>query len=347
MADKEDDALNAMPEEIQLAIKLEEIFTPQFRKTREERFKDQHGALTFQNETRFVHYTTAAAAIEIIRKKHIWMRQTSCMSDYSEVMHGIDILSNCFNDDSNLFAKFKELLDACSPGAVTEAIDMFKGHNYNIKYNTYIASISEHVDDEDQHGRLSMWRAYGGNSGRVALIFKIPWFTQGIHDAKEALNIQFSPIEYLKADDYIAEFNQIIENIKKNRDFLSSVGHKKLVGGIFSMLFIGALCLKHYGFREEKEWRIIYSPNLWQSSLMRHEIKVLNGVPQKVYELPLDKTLSPVLADLDISRIFDQLIIGPTDYPIAMYDAFKEELDKIGIQEIANRIKISGIPIRT
>jgi len=34
-----------------------------------------------QTHGRFVHYTTAEAALSIMRKKRFWLRNTNCMSD--------------------------------------------------------------------------------------------------------------------------------------------------------------------------------------------------------------------------------------------------------------------------
>ena len=43
------------------------------------------------------------------------------------------------------------------------------------RFNTYISSISLHAAHEDRLGRLSMWRAFGGqNTLRVAFVFSIP-----------------------------------------------------------------------------------------------------------------------------------------------------------------------------
>jgi hypothetical protein len=41
---------------------------------------------------RFAHYTSADAALKIIASKRLWMRNTTCMTDYREVDHGRDIL---------------------------------------------------------------------------------------------------------------------------------------------------------------------------------------------------------------------------------------------------------------
>ena len=80
---------------------------------------------------------------------------------------------------------------------------------------------------------------------------------------------------------------------------------------IFTTFLAAVTCLKHEGFREEREWRAIYFPNRLGSSLMEHSTEVISGVPQIVYKLPLDEKVSTDIADLDFSRVFDQLDYWP------------------------------------
>src|SRR5688572_2302086 len=47
---------------------------------------------------RFVHYTSADAALKIINQKRLWMRNAACMTDYREVQHGFEILLRFFSD---------------------------------------------------------------------------------------------------------------------------------------------------------------------------------------------------------------------------------------------------------
>jgi len=69
-------------------------------------------------------------------------------------------------------------------------------------------------------------------------------------------------------------------------------------------------------------------------------------VPQVVYKAPLDASVSDDIADLDFTQIFDHLIIGPTSYPWPIYGAFVDELKKAGVADSADRVLVSGIPIR-
>jgi len=80
---------------------------------------------------------------------------------------------------------------------------------------------------------------------------------------------------------------------------------------------------------------------------MEISTEVVAGVPQVLYKIPLDSSVSPLLADLDISQIFDRLIVGPSSYPWAMYEAFVGALAASGVQGAPERVWTSNIPIRT
>ena len=82
------------------------------------------------------------------------------------------------------------------------------------------------------------------------------------------------------------------------------------------------------------------------SQLIESSTEVISGVPQVVYKVPLDASVSDQIADLDFTQIFDHLIIGPTPYPWPIYHAFVEELTKVGVVNSAERVRVSGIPIR-
>jgi hypothetical protein len=323
---------------MQLSIKLESIFMPYARRQRDTIYDDKSGI----NYVKFVHYTSAEAALSIIKSKSIWMRNATAMVDYREVQHGFTLISNFFRNKEKREA-FVSALDQCALGVAQEAINLFDQHWENIQWNTYVTSISEHSNKEDLHGRLSMWRAFGGNTARVAIIFKVPYLS----DSAEALNLFFSPVAYLtenEVDDVICE---VITNIKNNCDFLRSIDRQIIIGVVFNMFLAAVTCLKHEGFHEEKEWRAIYNPSIQRSELMESSIEVINGIPQPIYKIPLDKSVSSALADLDFSVIFDRLIIGPTAYPLVMSDAFSEALKQAGVADADNRVVNSNIPIRS
>jgi hypothetical protein len=325
------------PEQYDLAIRLGNIFMPYAMKQRRAFFeKEPH-----QTHARLVHYTTAESALSIIRSKRFWMRNTNCMSDYREVQHGFDIFNRFFSSQAKQKA-FTDALDTCAQGSALEAIQMFKDSWNDIRFNTYISSISEHQAQEDVHGRLSMWRAFGGSGARVGVVLNVPSISQG----SLVLNLLFSPVAYLTEASVHRVLDEVIENIRANCDYLRTVERSILVRTVFMMLLAGVVCLKHEGFHEEREWRAIYAPKRWPSTLMESSTEVIGGIPQIIYKIPLDEKVSEHLADLDLSKIFDRLIVGPTPYPWPMYEAFAGALVKAGVPDAEKRLFVSGIPIR-
>lgn len=329
-----------IPERTQLSMKLESIFMPHYWERRERFYRSAaSGAAAVKERLRFVHYTSAEAALLIIKSKRMWMRNAICMSDYREIQHGFQFLNKVLTENEKAFF---EALGAIAPGAAQEAIALFNGWWNHIQVNTFITSMSEHDDAEDAHGRLSMWRAFGGVSARVAIVLRVPLVSSGA----TALNLAFSPVAYLTEDETRSVMSKVIDNIGAGSDFLRSLERQTIVNTVFEALRMGVVCLKHEGFQEEREWRAVYHPQLRPSPLMESSTEIVGGIPQRVYKVPLEAKVDPVLADLDLARMFDRLIVGPTPYPWVMYEAFVEELAKTGVPDAASRVVTSGIPIR-
>jgi hypothetical protein len=326
------------PEMREQGIRLANIMMPYAMKQTREFFQRKPD----QTHGRLVHYTTAEAALNIIRTKRFWMRNTNCMADYREVQHGFDIFANFFSVPEKR-QSFTEALDDCISGVASEAIALFDNSWSDIRLNSYIACLSEHQDSEDSNGRLSMWRAFGGTATRLGIVLSVPYSSL----STLALSLTFSPVAYLPESAAHKVLEEVVENVRANRDFLRSIGHDALVRLVFMTILSGVLCLKHEGFHEEREWRAIYAPKRWPSPLVESSIEVVAGVPQAIYKVPLDMSVSDQIADLDLTQIFDHLIIGPTSYPWPIYGAFVDELTKAGVPNAAERVLISGIPIRS
>jgi hypothetical protein len=275
------------------------------------------------------------------------MRNTNCLSDFSEVQHGFDILQR-FLAVKEKRESFIDALDDCIPGVASEAITAFNNYWNDIRFNSYIACLSEHQDSEDLNGRLSMWRAFGGTSTRIGIVLNLPYTFSTLQ-----LNIIFSSVAYFSESRAREDLETVIGNIRDKREYLRTIERDALVRLVFLTFLFRVVCLKHEGFHEEKEWRAIYAPTLGTyvpalgpSRLMESSTEVLSGVPQVVYKVPFDASVSDQIADLDFTQIFDRLIIGPTPYPQPIYSAFVNELAKAGVAHSDERVQVSEIPIR-
>jgi hypothetical protein len=320
----------------EMHARLEAIFVPLALEQRNRFLAEQADPSCL----RFVHYTSAKAALSIINSKRLWMRNVTAMDDFREVQHGFDILNGIVSD-AHIRESLNGALDACAPGAAEEAIAHFNTWWNDIRFNTFVTSVSEHVDTEDMHGRLSMWRAFGGGEPRVAIVFKVPLTALDLG----VLNLVFSPVAYLTKPQMETEFRRVIANVNSERDFLRTLSKEDIVQVVFNMLVSAVSCLKHEGFKEEREWRLIYAPKRWPSDHIERSTEIVRDVPQIVYKVPVDEKKWADLKPLDLSTIFDRLILGPSQYPWSMIEAFFDALRGAGVD--SPNIRASEIPLRS
>src|SRR5689334_6919270 len=70
---------------------------------------DRQTAL-WKGKKKFVHYTSASAAMSIIRNREVWMRKAICMNDFREVQHGLDCLLAAYRHE-NSGTRFKAVIN--------------------------------------------------------------------------------------------------------------------------------------------------------------------------------------------------------------------------------------------
>lgn len=322
--------MNAAEHEI--IKKMGNIFMP---------YADDRRAEMVRRQGRFIHYTSADNAIRIIQTKKVWMRNAKCMNDYMEVSHGHEQLLRFFTNNKKSYI---EALNSCGHQIAENSLALFDQWWNRIQFNTFICSISEHDPGENFHGRLSMWRAYGQSSAKAAIVMKIPLEP---NDFAARLKVYLSPVAYFSYEEVERNLNMVIENVSNNIDFLRSVDAKRLIDTMFITLVMAAVSLKHEGFREEREWRALYLPDLAPSNLITRDIETINGVPQSIYKIPLENNQTENIVGLSVPELIEQIIIGPSSYPWPLYEAFKTTLEQAGVENAESRIFVSGIPLRT
>jgi hypothetical protein len=331
-------------EQIEQIIRLEGIFSPHARRQREaKREQDNPGLAVYQGASgKFAHYTTADAGLKIIRSKRLWMRSTTCMADYREVQHGHDLLVKYFSDQTRK-ARFFGVMDNVHPGKALSAVNKFDGWWQQIAVRTFVTSVSEHDSvTEDSFGRLSMWRAFGGTVPRVAIVFSVPWYTP----ATAALGVQFSPVAYLGEAAALAILDEVVSNVEQETAFLQALTPEWFESWLFNTFVAAVCCSKHEGFWEEKEWRGVFTPALGLPSILERSTETIAGVPQPILSIPFDAVAYPQMADLDMGKIIERVIIGPTPYPWVMYEAFVEAMRAIGVPNPETKVVASDLPIR-
>ncbi|MGB4066398.1 MAG: DUF2971 domain-containing protein [Nitrospira sp.] len=288
---------------------------------------------------RFAYYTTADTATKILESKQIWLRNTAVMNDYSEVEYGFNCLNCAYKTEPGI--NFNTALNTCFPGLDDEVKELFNGWLPIIREDTYVTCVSEHLPDEDQHGRLSMWRAYGCGTGVALVINGAVMFGN-----TQVLKVFSSPVAYERPNTVADQLNKIAKNISNDVDFLRSVGRDVMKNSVFNMFLFGILCTKHPGFHEEREWRAIASPKIYPTPHCTSAIEVIYGTPQRVLKLDLKDHQAKGLVGLAIPELIERIIIGPCQFPAIIRAAFLELLQEAGVPDAAKRIIISDIPLR-
>lgn len=292
-----------------------------------------------ENGQRFVHYTRAETAVSIIQNRKVWMRNALVMNDFQEIAYGQMAFTHAWNSDQG--DKLRSALTLIDSTIVEQFAMQADAVVIGLRHSTFLTSLSEHDPTEDRHGRLSMWRAYGGENG-VAIVLKNAPFVA----ISDALGAYSAPVLYGTPADIVSELARIAEGIATAADTLRSLPVQEWVRLLLQMYRLVLLTTKHPGFREEREWRVVHSP-LWNPSSVLEETRVVvGGVYQRVFTIPLVSDPTRGLTSASVPDILDRIILGPTRYPHVAYDAFVRLLLEAGVVDAADRVVVSDIPLR-
>ena len=295
-----------------------------------------------ENRLKFAHYTSAENGLRILREKRVLMRNTVCMNDYREFEHGLSYIIEFFRDDA-LRSNFVNSLNTCCAGVAEEAMNLFDNWLPHNRFNIYVSCFSEHKPEEDRFGRLSMWRAYRTRTVGVAIVLHNEPFWQ----RSTVLKAVNSPVAYVHADQFKAALVNVLHSVAQERTFLKSIPRAQLVGIVFNTLMYAAACAKHPGFAEELEWRLAYLPKMGESEVLEKSVDTINGIPQTVYRIPLKDRPDDGLVGIEIPSLLERIIIGPSNFPWPLYEAFVTVLKEAGVQNAEEKVITSDIPLRS
>ena len=294
--------------------------------------------------TRFVHYTTADKAMKLLSNREVWLRKSTRVNDFMEIEHGLNCLSSAWRKNKPGFEKqFEDLF----PGVCERIEGQFNSWLPSYRTGTFIACVSEHDDkpekNEDRMGRLSMWRAYGGSAG-VAIVMKGDVFHRMV--LSDALKAYTSPVAYLDVEEFNVEFVKLISAITSNMPLMKKIGQEHFLLLIAHAFHYATICTKHPGFSEEREWRFVYCAAISKSEIISETVESIDGIPQKVCKLPLADIPEKGLTGLELAKLIDRIIIGPSHSPYEIYEAMVELMRKAGIADAASKVFVSDIPLR-
>lgn len=303
---------------------------------------DRLAAFSKNEDMTLVHYTSAYALIEMLDKKSVWMRNARCMNDFSEVDYPVSFIRNYFSVEKRR-TDFRDLCNGCHPGVYDEVSKLVDGHLGSIYNNTYITCLSEHSRRDHLNGRLSMWRGYGGNNVAAAVVIRKETVI-----GEGPYGLSGYPVQYLTEEQFFEELDERKEFLSKNRIEIATKNANDFRNSLFGMFQVFMATVKHPGFAEENEWRLLYLPNLYPSPGMeshRHQV-VLDGMPQTIYKIPVDGLPINDGIAVTVDALVENVVIGPCVEASVAIAAMNDALKNAGHRNAERAIRFCGIPYR-
>lgn len=295
-----------------------------------------------EKSVRLAYYTTADTAIEILTKRKLWMRNLRVMNDASEVDHGIEQLVSAFRTLRNeAGGDFKAVIDDLHVGLFEEIDRRFSREYVDWRLSTFVTCFSKHTKDDDDYGRLSMWRAYGGRTGVALIIKNDPFIAKGTN-----LGVYSAPVHYGHAAEAEQELRDLRDRIRSERDFLKDQPREVIANLMAITLRFTVVTMKHPAFVEEAEWRMIHCPRIDSTDFLRPVVRSVGGVPQHVVEFPLENSELWKELKLAPSDLIDRVLIGPCDHVDVVFDSLVAALTEAGVESPESKITLTGIPLR-
>jgi hypothetical protein len=200
------------------------------------------------------HYTGAPAIRGILQSGSIWASGAQYMNDWMEVVYGYDIIMTGLRE---LVEKRK--LARRSRAVFKDVLRIMESPD-NPFIDAYFSAFCE------KGNLLSQWRAYAGTQG-FAIEFD-PLVIKGeltLTTKAPARNLRLAKVEYDPARQQ-QNFRELIDELTANIEDAKIGGSgdgaapAALVEFTRMVLSSWAATVKHPGFAEEQEWRVIFQP---------------------------------------------------------------------------------------
>lgn len=288
------------------------------------------------------HYCSIATLEAVIKNEQLWFSNPLYMNDYEELVFGLVHSRNRFLQSTSVRNAFK----------TTERYDRFRQQvlwiydqfDKGLLFDIYIACFAEH-DPADNDGLLSMWRGYGADGSGAALVFNTAVLTEIPHSP-----LRMDPVTYGTSEERLAWIDRILEKFAElvaARDIPEDAFHV-CAAELFERFLTLSVFTKHRGFREEKEWRVVYSrhydPNQVLTGMLGYFVNGGTVEPKFKFKIaPLDGAAA---GGVTLEQLMVKIILGPNGASVRSTMAVRRMLETLGKPALAERVVTSSTPYR-
>jgi hypothetical protein len=306
------------------------------------------------------HYTDAAGLVGILSSNSLFATHYRCLNDSTEAAVIRDLLMPILIAEiGDITPKLvergwlkKEFYEQYgTAGHQTQAEALYRAVTSTVDNVSpfFVLSFCRHDEGSEQfsHGLLSQWRGYADGGG-VAIEFdeaKIDalmnaeekTFVYGVTKTSDVLYEKYESL--FKPEQFRGLASAMLGRLF-DKDTSEVTGKKNIDEAVRDYILIAPF-LKHLGFREEREYRMVLAPVRKKSIIKGHkgltkpiEFRVRNGL---------------VVPYIEMFKSFDQplpiksIIVGPHAHQEVQEDAIRIMAEHLGVELVIRR---SEIPFR-
>jgi len=163
----------------------------------------------------------------------------------------------------------------------------------------------------------------------------------------DEMHVFSSPVFYQDIPKFVEWFQGWTEALLAAEEKLHEMGADNVRNWLFTVFRSFALCTKHPGFAEEREWRVFYSPLFeGDSDWIEQSVEIICGTPQHMIKLHLKDDPERGITGVAPVRLLNRVIIGPCDAPIQIRASIAAAMQQAGIQNSLEKMWMPLIPLR-
>jgi len=254
----------------------------------------------------------------------LWMRNVRQMNDSAEVSYGINGLLGVRS--SYIGRGLVHAISSAHPGLGEELLgDHLNGVVDQWYLQTHVACVTEHDPMRDFNGRLSMWRAYGSDTGIAFVLKGDKLLANENYD-----HLYLRPVDYAGELEFVGLLHVAISYIERNVEALRALPRLWAKIVLTDWLCELVTCMKHPGFHEEREWRVL---PVWQhqeaTARLERAVKDVGSVPQIIF---VAKLFDQDTRATTLSEMVDRIIVGPSSNQQAIVDAIALKIEGTRVQ---------------
>jgi hypothetical protein len=288
------------------------------------------------------HYTSIEVLEKILSTDEIWFSNPLYMNDFEEIRFGVGEGFKAFSENQSIY-------DACVTKDRYDILRHAYAHYhdqfvFNHAIDVYAFCLSEHNEEDYLGGRLSMWRGYGGNGKGAAIIFDLKQLNP-IHDSPFVV----SKVHYkstAERRDWLTEKIEELALFLKTSEIPDDALHV-LAHQLFERFKLASLFTKHNGFKEEKEWRVVYmkerDPDNKYPPTFAHLVTTRGVEPKLRYKIA---PIAGISDDMSLSNLIYKIILGPTLSDYLALQSMQRMFDNLKKPDLKGKVIASNIPFR-